>query len=69
MKWFVIFSPFACLKLLLLGLCFLTVGILVAINLLINEIDGSNGGHHVIADDSEHVYSPPSRHRFASRHQ
>jgi hypothetical protein len=69
MKWFLIFNPFACLKLLLLGICVFTIGYLLAINVLIIEIRDANGTKHKIASDPEHVYSPSLHHRVASLHQ
>jgi hypothetical protein len=58
MKWFLIFNPFACLKLLLIGICVFTVGYLLAINVLIIEICDAKGSKHKIASDPENVYSP-----------
>ena len=43
MKWFLIFNPFACLKLLLLGICIFTIGYLLAINVLFVEMDDEDG--------------------------
>jgi hypothetical protein len=57
MKWFVIFSPLAGIKLLLFGICVFTTGYLLAINVLIIELDDANGSKHKIASDPEHVYS------------
>jgi hypothetical protein len=59
MKWSLIFNPFACLKLLLLAICIFTIGYLLAINVLIVELDDANGSKHKIASDPEHVYSSP----------
>jgi hypothetical protein len=69
MKWFLIFNPFAGLKLLLLGICVFTIGYLLAINVLIVEIGDANGSKHKIASDPEHVYSSALQHRYASRHE
>jgi hypothetical protein len=69
MKWFLIFNPFACLKLLLLGICVFTIGYLHAINAVIIEIGDANGTKHKIASDPEHVYSSPLQHRRASYHE
>jgi hypothetical protein len=69
MKWFLIFNPFACLKLLLLAICIFTIGYLLAINVLIVELDDANGSKHTIASDPEKVYSPSSHHRSASHHE
>jgi len=51
MKWFLIFNPLACLKLLLLAICIFTIGYLLAINVLIMELDDANGSKHKIASD------------------
>jgi hypothetical protein len=69
MKWFLIFNPFACLKLLLLATCVFTIGYLLAINVLIIEIGDANGSKHTIASDPEQVYSPSLHHRSASHHE
>ena len=69
MRWFLIFSPFASLKLLLLGVCVLTIGFLLAINVLVVELNEANGSRHTIASDPEHVYSPPVQHRAVIRHE
>jgi hypothetical protein len=69
MKWFLIFNPLACLKLLLLGICIFTIGYLLAINVLIVEVDEANGSKHKIASDPGHVYSPSLHHRSASCYQ
>ncbi len=66
MKWFLIFNPLACLKLLLLAICIFTIGYLLAINVLIIEIGAANGSKHKIANDPGHVYSPSLEHRHAS---
>jgi hypothetical protein len=68
MKWFVILNPLACLKLLLLGICVLTIGYLLAINVLIIEIGDTNCSKPKIASDPEHVYSPSLHHRSANHH-
>jgi hypothetical protein len=68
MKWFLIFSPFACLKLLLLAICVFSLGYVLAINVLIVEIRDANGSGHMIASDSEHLYSPSLRHRSVNHH-
>jgi hypothetical protein len=39
MRWFLIFNPFAYLKLLLVAICVLTLGFLLAVNALRVEID------------------------------
>jgi hypothetical protein len=62
MKWFLIFNPFACIKLWLLGICVFTIGFLLAINVLIVEIGDANGEKHKIANDPEHVYSASLSH-------
>jgi hypothetical protein len=62
LKWYLIFNPFGCLKLLLLAICILAGGYLLAINVLIVEIGEANGSKHKIADDPDHVYSTPLRH-------
>jgi hypothetical protein len=62
MKWFLTFNPFAGLKLLLLAICIFMIGCLLAINVLIIEVDGANGSKHEIASDPEHVYSTLLRH-------
>jgi hypothetical protein len=59
MKWFLIFNPFACLKLLLLAICVFTIGYVLAINVLIMKIGDANGSRHTITSDPEHVYSVP----------
>ena len=69
MKWFLIFNPFACLKLLLLAICIFTIGYVLAINVLIIEIGDANGSKHKIASDPEHVYSAFLHHRTASHHE
>jgi hypothetical protein len=51
MKWFLIFNPFACLKLLLLAICVFTIGYVLAINVLIIEIGDANGSRHTITSD------------------
>ena len=68
MKWFLIFNPFACLKLLLLAICFFTIGYLLAINVLIVELDDANCGKHKIASDPDHGYSIPLRYLMAYRY-
>lgn len=70
MRWFLIFNPFACLKLVLLVVCVLTLGFLLAVNVLRVEIDNALGGRHKIAADPEHVYTPPAVHnRSVTRHE
>ena len=69
MKWFLIFNPFACLKLQLLAICIFTIGYLLAIDVLIIELDGAYGSKHKIASDPEHVYSAFLHHRSASHHE
>ena len=69
MKWFLIFNPFACLKLLLLGICVFTIGYLLAINVLIIEMGEANGSKHTIASDPEHIYTASLHHRSASHHE
>jgi hypothetical protein len=69
MKWFLIFNPFACLKLLLLAICVFALGYVLAINVLIIEISDANGSKHKIASDPEHAYSPSLHHRSASHHE
>jgi hypothetical protein len=59
MRWFLIFNPFACLKLLLLAVCILTLGFLLAVQVLRVELDDALGSRHKIASDPEQVYSPP----------
>jgi hypothetical protein len=59
MRWFFIFNPFACLKLLLLAVCILTLGFLLAVQVLRVERDDALGSRHKIANDPEHVYSSP----------
>jgi len=68
MKWFLIFNPFACLKLPLLAICVFTLGYVLAINVLIVEMDDANGSKHKIANDPVHVYSAFLHHRTASHH-
>ena len=69
MRWFLIFNPFACLKLVLLIVCVLTLGFLLAINVLRVEIDDALGSRHRTASDPEHVYSPPSHRLPATQHE
>jgi len=69
MKWFLILNPFACLKLLLLAICVFTIGYLLAINVLIVEMDDANASKHKIASDPEHVYHPALHHRSATHHE
>jgi hypothetical protein len=69
MKRFLIFNPFACLKLLLLAIYIFTIGYLLAINVLIVELDDANGSNRKIASDPEHVYSAFLHHRTASYHE
>jgi hypothetical protein len=69
MRWFLIFNPFACLKLVLIVICVLTLGFLLAINVLRVEIGDALGSKHTIASDPEQVYSPPVQHHSAIRHQ
>ena len=69
MKWFLIVNPLACLKLLLLGICIFTIGYLLAINVLIVEMDDANGSKHKIASDPENAYSPSLHHRSAAYHK
>jgi len=69
MKWFLIFNPFACLKLLLLAIYIFTIGYVLAINVLIIEIGNANGSKHTIASDPENVYSPSLSHRSTSHHE
>ena len=69
MRWFVIFNPFISLKLLLLVVCVLTIGFLLAINVLVVELNEAKESRHMIASDPEHVYSPPVQHHSAIRHQ
>ena len=69
MKWFLIFNPLACLKLLLLAICIFTIDYVLAINVLIIEIGNANGSKHTIASDPENVYSPSLQHRHASYHE
>ena len=68
LRWFLIFNPFISLKLLLLVVCVFTIGFLLAINVLIVELNGAKGSRHMIASDPEHVYSPPVQHHSAIRH-
>jgi hypothetical protein len=58
MRWFLIFNPVACLKLLLLAFCVVTIGCVLAINVLMIELDDANGNKHTIASDPRRVYSP-----------
>ena len=67
MRWFLIFNPFACLKLVLLGVCVLALGFLLAITVLRVEIDDALGGGHEIASDPEHVYTPALNHKHTGR--
>ncbi len=69
MRWFLIFNPFASLKLLLLVTCALTIGFLLAINVLVVELNEAKGTRHTIASDPEHVYSRSDRPRSAVCHQ
>jgi hypothetical protein len=70
MRWFLIFNPFAFLKLLLIAICVVTLGFLLAVNVLRVEIDDVIGSKHTIASDPEHVYSPSTGHpRSATRHE
>ena len=69
MRWFLIFNPFACLKLVLVVVCVLTLGFLLAVNLLRIGIDNALGSRHKIASDPEQVYSPPVPHDSTIRHQ
>ena len=69
MRWFLIFSPFECLKLLVLAICVLTLGFLLAISVLRIEIDDGLGSRHKISSDPEHVYVPASQHRVATHHE
>ena len=69
MKWFLTFNPFACLKLLLLAICVLTLGFLLAVNVLRIQIDNTLGSRHQIASDPEHIYMRPSQHRAATHHE
>jgi hypothetical protein len=66
MRWFLIFNPFAGIRMLLLALCVLTVGFLLAINVIIVEINDANGSRHTIASDPERVYFPPASRRTTS---
>ena len=67
MRWFLMFNPFACVKLVLLAVCVLTLGLLLAVNVLRVDIDNALRSRHQIASDPEHVYSPPS-HRPSATH-
>lgn len=70
MRWFLIFNPFAGLKLLLLAICVLALGFLLAVNLLRVEVEDALGSRHRIASDPDHVYSAPSSHnRSGVRHE
>ena len=69
MKWFLIFNPFACLKLLLLAICVFALGYVLAINVLSIEISDANGSKHKIASDPEHVSSGFLHHRTPSHHE
>jgi hypothetical protein len=69
MRWFLIFNPFAYLKLLLLAICVLTLGFLLAVQVLRVEIDDALGSRHEIASDPEHVYAPALHHRTTARHE
>jgi hypothetical protein len=42
---------------------------LLAINVLIIELDDANGSKHKIASDPEHVYSGFLHHRTPSHHE
>jgi hypothetical protein len=63
MRWFLIFNPFAGLKLLLLAICVLALGFLLAVNLLRVEVEDALGSRHTIASDPDHMYSAPSLHK------
>jgi hypothetical protein len=69
MKWFLIFNPFAWLKLVLLVVCVLTLGLLLAVNILKVQIDDALGSRHKIASDPEHVYTQDSKHRVSASHE
>jgi hypothetical protein len=69
MRWFLIFNPFASLKLLLLVICVATLGFLIAVSVLRVEIDDALGSRHTIASDPEHAYSPSDRLRSSIHHQ
>jgi hypothetical protein len=69
MKWFLVFNPLAYLKLLLLGIFIFTIGYVLAINVLIVEMDNANGSKHKIASDPEHVYSSPFQRSYVNRHE
>ena len=69
MRWFLIFNPFACLKLVLLAVCVLMLGFLLAVNALRVEINNALGSRHQIASGPEHVYSPPSHRPSATQHE
>jgi hypothetical protein len=58
------------LKLLLLAICVLTLGFLLAVNILRVEIDDALGSRHAITSDPKHVYPAPSSHnRSCVRHE
>ena len=69
MRWLLIVNPFACLKLLLIATCILTLGFLLAVSVLRVQVDEALGGRHQIASDPEHVYVPASQHRAATHHE
>jgi hypothetical protein len=66
MRWFLIFNPVAGLKLLLLAICVVTIGCVLAVNVLMIELNDANGSKHTIASDPEHVYFPRVRNWPAS---
>jgi hypothetical protein len=66
---FLIFNPLSCLKLCCLAFAFSPSGYLLAINVLIVEVDDANGNKHKIASNPENVYCPSLHHRSASHHE
>ena len=68
MRWFLIFNPFACLKLVLIVICVLTLGFLLAVNVLKVEIGDALGSRHTIASDPEHVYPTLAPHNRSGVH-
>jgi hypothetical protein len=47
----------------------LTIGFLLAINVLVVELNEAKGTRHTVASDPEHVYSQSDRPRSAVCHQ
>jgi hypothetical protein len=66
MRWFLLFNPFACLKLLLLAVSILTLGFLLAVQVFKVELDDALGSRHKVASDPEHVYQPASHRPIAN---